>query len=61
MNKKKIQEILEKVKQGPKRNFKQSYDLIINIRGLNLKKPTDQVEFFTQLHFPVGKKKKICA
>ncbi len=61
MDKKKIQEILNKAKEGPKRNFKQSIDLIINLKGLNLKKPTDQVEFFTQLHFPAGKKKKICA
>jgi len=61
MNKEKIIEILNKLKQGPKRNFKQSYDLIINTKGLNIKKPTDQVEFFTQLPHKAGKKLKICA
>jgi len=61
MNKEKIIEVLNKLKQGPKRNFKQSYDLIINVKGLNLKKPTDQVEFFTQIPHKAGKKFKICA
>ena len=61
MNKEKILEILKKIKEGPKRNFKQSYDLIINVKGLDLKKPANQVEFFTQIPFAAGKKKKICA
>ncbi len=61
MNKEKVLEVLKKVKEGPKRNFKQSYDLIINVKGLDLKKPTNQIEFFTQLPFDIGKKKKICA
>ncbi len=32
-----------------KKNFVQSFDLIINLKDLNLKKPEEQVDFFTNL------------
>jgi large subunit ribosomal protein L1 len=53
-----IKELKEKAK---KRNFKQSFDLIIVLKGLNLKKAEDHVEFFQLLRHDTGKKVKICA
>ncbi len=46
---------------SPKRKFKQSYDLIINLRNLDLKKTENQIDIFIQLHYDRGKKVKICA
>lgn len=57
-------EILEALKEvnanSPKRKFKQSYDLIATFKGLDLKKPDNQVDVFVQLHYPKGKKVKVC-
>jgi len=55
---KSLKELKEK---SEKRNFNQTIDLIITLKNLNLKKPEDQVDFFQSLHFPVGKKVKVCA
>lgn len=55
---KSLKELKEKSK---KKNFKQTVDLIINLKWLDLKKPEHQVEFFASLHHGTGKKKKICA
>lgn len=55
---KSLKELKEK---ADKRNFKQTVDLIISLKNLNLKKPEEQVDFFQSLHFSSGKKKKICA
>jgi large subunit ribosomal protein L1 len=61
----KKEDILKAIKQlkenSEKRNFKQTIDLIITLKDLNLKKPEEQVDFFQNLHFPYGKKIKICA
>ncbi|MEM3127068.1 MAG: 50S ribosomal protein L1, partial [Candidatus Woesearchaeota archaeon] len=43
------------------RKFSQTYDLIVNLRGLDLKKQEDKVDFFFQLPKPKGKPQKICA
>ncbi|MFH1506355.1 MAG: 50S ribosomal protein L1 [archaeon] len=62
MNKKEVLDALKKLKKDSKeRKFKQSVDLIINFRDLDLKKPDHQVEFFANLHHDRGKKIKICA
>lgn len=53
-----IKELKEKSK---KRNFSQSFDLIVVLRGLNMKKPENQVEFFQPVKYDIGKKLKICA
>ena len=61
MNKEDFITALKAVKeQSPKRNFKQTIDLILNIRGVDLKKPDNQLDFFTTLHFQRGKKVKVC-
>ncbi len=62
MDKEKVLKALKEIKAASKkRNFKQTVDLIINLKGLDLKKPEHQVEFFATLSHNVGKKKKICA
>jgi len=43
------------------RKFKQSFDLIINLKDINLRSADQQIEFFTQLHYSRGTKTKICA
>lgn len=62
MEKKHVTETLEKIKkESKKRNFNQSFDLIINLRDIDLKKTDNQIDFFTTLHFSNGKKAKTCA
>src|SRR3989344_9600542 len=62
MEKEQIQSALSKAKDiSEKRNFKQSFDLIINLRGLDLKKQEHQIDAFITLPHSRGKKVKICA
>ncbi len=48
-------------KDSPKRNFPQTVDLVINLRGLDLKKPEEKVELFVPLPHSKGKKITVCA
>ncbi len=62
MEKNKILEVIKKIKESSKkRNFNQRYDLIINLKNLDLKKPDNHVDFFLSLPFDTGKKVKVCA
>jgi len=62
MDKKDITEAIKKLKEtSKKRNFKQSYDIIINLKNLDLKKPEQQVDTFAQLHFSRGKPIRLAA
>lgn len=62
MDKNKVKEIVESViKSSKKRDFKQTFDLIINLKGLDLKKPEHKVDLFVELPFGKGKKTKVCA
>jgi large subunit ribosomal protein L1 len=62
MDKNSVKEAFKKLKEtSKKRNFKQRVDLIINLRGLDLKKPDHQTDLYVQLHYPKGKPIKICA
>ena len=62
MEKEEIQSALQKAKDiSGKRNFKRSFDLIINLKGLDPKKPEHQVDAFITLPHSRGKKIKICA
>jgi large subunit ribosomal protein L1 len=40
---------------APKRKFTQSYELMINFTGLDMKKPTNQVNVKVSLPYPTGK------
>lgn len=62
MDKTKVIEALKKAKESSKkRNFTQSFDLIVNLKDLDLKKPEHQADFFASLRYGTGKKAKICA
>ena len=62
MDKEQIQAALAKAKDiSGKRNFKQSYDLIINLKGLDMKKQEHQIASFITLPHDRGKKARICA
>ena len=62
MDKEQIQAAIAKANDiSEKRNFKQSYDLIINLKGLDLKKQEHQIDAFITLPHSRGKKVKVCA
>ncbi|KHO45214.1 MAG: large subunit ribosomal protein L1 [archaeon GW2011_AR3] len=62
MDKKVVLDALKQVREGStKRNFKQSFDFIINVRGIDLKKTENQIEFFMTLKHTRSKKAKVCA
>lgn len=62
MNKDDFQKTLAAMKQSsPKKKFKQSVEMIINFKGLNLKKPEENLDIFHSLPHVSGKPKKICA
>jgi large subunit ribosomal protein L1 len=51
---------IEKI-EDKKRKFKQTYELVINLTGLNLKKPEQQIEAWVELPHGTGKEVKIGA
>lgn len=61
MDEKQVIEAIKKARtKTKKRNFKQSFDLILNLKNLNLKKPEENVNNFLVLPNSRGKKVKIC-
>ena len=61
MDQKSVVEALKKLRSETKeRKFKQSVELIVNLKDLNLKNPDEQVEFFTNTPNPF-QKRKVCA
>lgn len=61
MDKKQFTEAVKALKTFPKRQFKQSFEFIMNLRDLDLKKPEEQVELWVQLPHDKGKATKIGA
>ena len=62
MNKEQFTSAIEKSKElSSKKNFRQTFDLIINLKGIDLKKPEHQVDVFVTLPHSKGKKAKVCA
>lgn len=59
MEKEEIQKALAELKQQPKRKFVQSYDLILNLKDIEIKQ--NPVDLFATLPHPAGKKIKIAA
>ena len=59
MNKEDVKKAIEQLKKQPKRNFSQSYDLIINLKNIVIK--TTPVDFFVTLHHSKGKTVKVAA
>ena len=60
MDKASVKKVLDELKKGKERKFKQTVDLIVVFKNLNFKKPEEQVDFYQQLHFGIGKEIKIC-
>lgn len=60
MEKLNVKDALKKLREH-NRNFSQSFDLIVNLRDLNLKNPEEQLDFFVILNEGLGKKMKIAA
>lgn len=61
MDKKLVLDALEKAKAAKKRNFSQSFELIVNLKDLDLKKTENQVDFFAQIPNGTGRTVRICA
>ena len=61
MNKKDVLKAIQTAKGSTKRNFKQSVDLIINLKGMDLKKGENQFDDFVDLPHTKGKKTTVCA
>jgi len=61
VNKKVILDALKTLRaESKERKFKQTVELIVNLKDLNLKNPDEQVEFFVNMPEPFGSK-KVCA
>jgi large subunit ribosomal protein L1 len=62
MNLKQVQEAVKKAKsESKKRNFKQTFEFVVNLKDIDIKKPEGQLDFFVPLHNSKGKKPRICA
>lgn len=62
MDRAKVIEALKKAKENSKkRKFAQTYDLILNLQNIDMKKSEQLVDFYTMLQFGKGKKSKVCA
>ncbi|MFH0936291.1 MAG: 50S ribosomal protein L1 [Candidatus Woesearchaeota archaeon] len=62
MNKNNILDTIKKARENSKkRKFNQTFDLVINLKNLNLKKPEENVNTFIMLPYGRGKKTKVCA
>lgn len=62
MDKKEFLETLKVVKDvSPKRNFKQTVDLIVNLKGINVKKDEENINHYLVLHTPNKPEVKVCA
>ncbi|HLC88836.1 MAG TPA: 50S ribosomal protein L1 [Candidatus Nanoarchaeia archaeon] len=59
MDKPDIQKALTQLKEQPKRSFVQSYDLVLNLRNLDIK--VNPIDFFVALPQSRGKSVKVCA
>lgn len=61
MNKNDVLQALKQAKEtSNKRKFNQTVDVIITLKDLDLKKPSNQVDLFITLHHSNGRKMKIC-
>lgn len=62
MDKSRILDAVKKAREaGSKKKFSQTFDLILNLKELDLKKPEQKLDIFVVLPKGVGKKRKLCA
>ena len=61
MDKKQILTALKELREkSPKRNFKQTLDLSVTLKNIDLKKPDQKIDTYLVLPYSRGKKPKIC-
>ncbi|MFT4260977.1 MAG: 50S ribosomal protein L1 [Candidatus Woesearchaeota archaeon] len=60
MEKLNVKDAIKKLREH-NRNFSQSFDLIVNLRDLNMKNPEEHLDFFVILNKGLGKKMKVAA
>lgn len=61
MNKEQILKTIKELKEtSPKRNFKQTIDLIINLKQIDVKKQDQKIDTFITLNYSKGKPTKTC-
>ncbi|MCD4666663.1 hypothetical protein K8R47_02530 [archaeon] len=62
MDKNKFLNLIKLVREhSKKRHFSQTFDLIINLKGINIKNQDHNVDLFLSLTNTIGKKPRICA
>ncbi len=61
MDKQTVQKAIDELKKQEKRKFSQTYDLIVTLKALDIKKPENQVDFFALIKQPRSKKARVCA
>jgi large subunit ribosomal protein L1 len=62
MNKENITKVLQELREGSKkRKFSQTFDVIINLKSIDMKKTDNQVNLFSTLTHGKGKPNKVCA
>jgi large subunit ribosomal protein L1 len=60
MDRKAIEKAVNELrKEENKKKFAQSFDVIVNLKDINLKNPEEQVDFFATFTHGVGRKKKV--
>ena len=60
LNEQKLKETVDAL-HSEKRNFSQSFDLLVALKDLNLKNPNEQIEFFATVPHEIGRKRTVCA
>ncbi len=60
MDKGKLLEAIKSARGTKERKFAQSFDLIINLKDLNLKKPDEQIDLYIALPEGLGKERRVC-
>jgi large subunit ribosomal protein L1 len=55
----KILDAIKKARETDKRNFKQSFDLAINLKNIDMKKPESKIKTEVKLPYGIGKEWKI--
>jgi large subunit ribosomal protein L1 len=61
IEKAKVLEAIKKSREGEKRNFSQTIELIINLKELDIKKEEGKIEEFVELPAGRGRAAKVCA
>ena len=57
----KLEKAVELIKKDKDRKFNQSVDLIINLKGMDVKREDQRVDQFLSLPYECGKQVKVCA